>query len=375
MEGQLKQRGDQTWLIRVFAGRNGNGKRRYINRTVHGTKKQAEKVLREMLAERDKGQIQFSNRETVNDYLNRWLEAHRMSVKPRTAQSSEQMIRLYIRPYLGDIRLNKLTSLDVQEAYSKMTHQGLSPATVRRAHAVLNAALNQAVLWRIINMNPAGQGMVKLPKQIRKEQRALTPDEAKRFLNACVFDRYGALFHFMMFTGVRPGEAFGLKWEDVSFNQKKVYIQRTLVRRGKGYSLSTPKTQKGIRNIPLSDELLKELRQYRAQQNEERLTFGPDYFDGGFVFTSINGHPLQERNIDQRHFKPLLTKAGIMGNVRLYDLRHTCATLLMANGVSPKVVQERLGHSDISMTLNVYSHVQPDMQEAATERLSKLLNG
>ncbi|MCL6597631.1 MAG: site-specific integrase [Alicyclobacillus macrosporangiidus] len=304
MEGQLIPRGEHTWLIRVFVGRDANGKRRYVNRTVHGSKKDAQKVLREMLSERDKGQIQAVTKETVNQYLDRWLTTHRMAVKARTAQTNEQLLRLYIRPLLGEIRLTKLTSLDVQEAYSKLTQQGLSPSTVRRAHAALNGALNQAVKWRLIPVNPAGQGLVKLPKQNRKEQRALTAQEARRFLDVCPYDQYGTLFHFMLFTGVRPGEAFGLKWDDVDFEKGKVYIQRTLVRRGKGYSLSSPKTKKGIRNIPLSDELLKELAQLKARQEEEKLAFGPDYHDEGFVFASSNGQPLHDRNIDQAFQTP-----------------------------------------------------------------------
>lgn len=151
-----------------------------------------------------------------------------------------------------------------------------------------------------------------------------------------------------------------------------MFIQRTLSRRGPGYALTSPKTRRGIRNIVLTGTLISELKQLRIHQIEEKLAAGGNYIDEDFVFAGHTGQPLDERNIIRRHFKPLLERSGISTRVRLYDLRHTCATLMLRAGVNPKVVSERLGHADITLTLNTYSHVLPEMQQNAVARLDVL---
>ncbi|MHB1630006.1 MAG: tyrosine-type recombinase/integrase [Bacilli bacterium] len=380
MEGQIIDRGihkrtnQQTWLVRVFTGRDADGRKRYINRTVHGGKKEAQKILREMLTDRDQGTLPESTRDSVNTFLDRWLETHKSAVRPRTYSNDTEMLERYIRPYIGTLRLHKLSPLDIQELYAKLIERGLSPNTVRRAHAVLNGSLNQAIRWRMLFHNPAS--LVKLPKIEREEMHPMNMEEAKRFLDVCVYDAYGALFEFMLVTGVRPGEAFGLKWSDVELEQKRVRIQRALTEDENGApTLNATKTKRSKRTIYLPENVVQTLRHLRVEQMEHFLASGKPFTDDKIVFTSSTGEYLEGRNLVQRHFKPLLKRAGISTKLRLYDLRHTCATLLLRQGTNPKIVSERLGHASIAITLDTYSHVLPDMQQDATNALQEMLFG
>ncbi|EPZ41625.1 tyrosine-type recombinase/integrase [Alicyclobacillus acidoterrestris] len=378
MEGQIidrginKRTGLHAWLIRVPNGTDAKGKRLYANRTIHGTKRDAERTRREMLAERDRGTLRESSRESLDDYLTRWLEVHKATVKERTYYNDAEMIDRYIRPHVGMIKLQKLSPLDVQTLYAKLGDQGLSSATIRRAHAVLHHALEQAVRWQIIGQNPAR--LVKPPKLIKPEMCTLTEDEAVRLLDECIYDQYGTLFHFLLMTGCRPGEAYGLHWSDIDFDSHTVTIRRALSRKGTRSFLSTTKTSSGMRTVSIFDEsLLESLKQMKQERKERQAKLGKPFNDDEYVFVSSKGTPLNDRNVIQRHFKPLLKRVGINEDFRLYDLRHSTASLLLRLNVHPKVVAEMFGHSDITLTLNTYSHVTPGLQEEAAQKLSNLL--
>jgi len=373
MAGQIIKRGKETYLVRVYLGLDARGKRKYHNKTIHGNKKAAEKYLNKVLRELDTGEFSEPSKEPLSAYLERWLEtAVRPRVRGKTFRSYQQVVRLYLIPLLGDIRIDKLTPLAIQAAYNKMTEQGLSPRTVRYAHAILRNALEQAARWQMLRQNPAQH--VDLPRQKKQEMQALSPAEAKRFLEAAVFNRWGVLFELMLNTGLRPGEALGLKWTDIDFDKGRLHVQRSLSRpRGDHWQLTEPKTARSRRTIPLPPSMLKSLREHKKSQLEERLSAGESYKDRGFVFATGTGEPLENRNVISQYFKPLLKQAGLPETIRLYDLRHTCATLLLAAGENPKVVSERLGHASVTLTLDTYSHVLPDMQEQATAKLEEML--
>jgi integrase len=223
--------------------------------------------------------------------------------------------------------------------------------------------------------NPAE--LVELPRQARKEMQALSPKEATEFLKAAAEDRWGVLFAFALATGMRPEEYLGLQWKDVDLERGVVTIKRALVWRstGGGWYFGEPKTARSRRSIPLPLSTLRALSEHRRKQAAERLKAGTSYQQHDLVFATPEGGPLAPRNLKRRHFRPILERAKLPADFRLYDLRHTCATLLLAAGEHPKVVSERLGHASITLTLDVYSHVLPTMQEAASQKLEKLLYG
>ncbi|MCL6443154.1 MAG: tyrosine-type recombinase/integrase [Alicyclobacillus sp.] len=370
--GISKRTGEEMWLVRVVVGTDPNGSRKYVCQTVHGGIRQAQKVQRELAAKRDQGQLEARSKETLNAYLDRWLITHKAAVKARTYLNDTEMLDRYIRPHIGSAKLHKLTPLMIQEVYATLQQSGLSPSTIRRAHAVLRNALNWAVQWQAINSNPADR--VRLPKIEKKEFRPLTPEEARRFLDECAYDRYGTLFQFLLFTGCRPGEAFALRWKDIDFDNRTVSIRQTYAKKNGQELISAPKTKKGNRTIPiLNESLMAELRSMRAKKIEDNLSNGQSFDDESLVFTSTSGGPVDSRNLIQRHFKPLLERAGIPSEVRLYDLRHSTATLLLALNVHPKIVQEMLGHSDIKLTMDTYTHVLPSLQQTAAAKLADLL--
>jgi len=359
--------------VRVFLGRDSTtGKRRYHNKTVHGTKKDAQRYRNKVLREKDLGTFVEPSRLLLDEYLDRWLKTSAQGrVSDRTFVDYTGQLRRYVRPVLGRYRLSELSPLVIQDVYSAMLARGLSARTIRFTHAILSQALEQGVKWQMLPANPARH--VDLPKQRKKEMRALSKDEVTRFLDAAAGDRWYALWELLITSGLRPGEALGLKWDDL--HENRIRIQRTLTRRSDGgWAFKEPKTPKSRRSIPLPPSTLMALRGHRARQAEERLAASDSYRDGGLIFSTSTGAPCDLPNLTKNHFKPLLATAGIP-SIRFYDLRHTAATLLLSAGVNPKIVSERLGHSTITLTLDTYSHVLPDMQEETAEKIEALLFG
>ncbi|HUQ33630.1 MAG TPA: site-specific integrase [Pyrinomonadaceae bacterium] len=374
--GQVIPRGEDNWLVRIFMGRDGNGKRQYLNKTIKGKKKDAQDYLSNTLAAISTGTFVEQSPLTLNDYLSNWLQtAARPRVTERTFDSYSELISRYAKEDLGTQKLCDLRPLHIQKLYADMQGRGLSARTVRYLHAVLSSALKQAVRWGMLSRNPAE--LVNLPRQVRKEMQAFSPKEATAFLNAAAKDRWGVLFVFALATGMRPEEYLGLQWKDLDLDKGVVTVRRAIIWRatGGGWHFGEPKTVRSRRSIPLPASTLRSLKEHRRIQAEERLKAGAAYQQHDLVFATSEGSPLMPRNLKRRHFRPILKAAKLPDDFRLYDLRHSCATLLLAAGENPKVVSERLGHASITLTLDVYSHVLPTMQQAAAERLESLLYG
>jgi integrase len=197
-------------------------------------------------------------------------------------------------------------------------------------HSILSSALKQAIKWRMLTHNPASA--VDLPRHERREMRAFSPEEAGRFLAAASGDRYGVLFASALTTGMRPEEYLSLQWGDLDLKTGITSVQRTLIwrRKGGGWCFGEPKTPRSRRTIPLPASVVRALAAHRRQQAEERLKAGSNYTQHDLVFATSEGGPLMLRNLIRRHFKPTLKRAGLPDSIRLYDLRHSCATLLLA---------------------------------------------
>lgn len=221
------------------------------------------------------------------------------------------------------------------------------------------------------HQNPAK--FVDLPNQERQKLKALRAADTNRFLSAAADNRYYVVFLIAVTTGMRPGEYLALRWKDIDFDTGTVSVQRALVTRGNSVRFQSRKTARSKRTVKLPPTALAALRTHRKEQAAQRLAAGPSHEDQDLVFAYLDGRPLDERNLVRRHFKPIPERTGLPRDPRLYDLRHTCATLLLQACKNPKVVSERLRHASVTLTLDTYSHVLPHMQQPAVDKLEEAL--
>lgn len=359
-EGTVYQLPDGRWRAQATI----NGRRV----GVYGkTRKEAQTRLRQMLGDADKGLLPPAEKVTLGQHADRWLEdVVRHTRKPRTYQSYRDAFRLYILPTLGRVKLAQLQPAHVQQLYGELLDRGLSAKTVKIAHGALHCALDQAVEWNLVPRNVAS--IAKAPRVTRKEIQYLDADQARQLRLVANETRWGALIATALGTGLRQGELLGLTWADVDLDGGVVCVRRQLGRDGQ---LGEVKNDQHRRSIDLPSPTVAALREHKARQNEARLLLGPEWEHRNLVFCTHQGKPLNWRNVT-REFKALLAKAGLP-DVPFHALRHTNATLLLLQGTQPKVVQERLGHSNISMTMDIYSHVMPRMGREAADRLGSLL--
>jgi integrase len=373
MAGQIIKKGDKKWLVRIFMGRDGNGKRQYFNKLIHGNKKDASDYLSRTITEISQGTFVAPSKTTLDEYLDGWLKnSAKQKLTERTYTHQVFCLNRYVRPKLGAKKISALQPLELQELYTEMRERGLGPRTIQIVHNILNRAFNQAVKWRVMASNPAP--LADRPKQERREMQALSPEQAARFLDAAKGDRYYLYFALALDTGSRPSELLALQWKDIDFEQGRITIQRSLEYPdySNEFRFVEPKTPRSRRSITISKVNLNYLREHRRQQAEVRLKAGSGWQAYNLVFCTREGKPLQARNILRRHLRPILKRAELPV-LNLYSLRHSCATLLLSAGVNPKIVSERLGHASIVLTLDTYRHVLPDMQQAAADKLEKIL--
>jgi integrase len=329
--------------------------------------------LTKALRERQLGQAMRSDdRETMAAYLARWLDTSaRPRVRPRTLHGYRQIVANHLVPALGRIPLAKLAPADLQAMLNAKSTAGASPQTARNIHAVLRRALNQAVRWQLVSRNVAS--VVDLPRAERHEVPALSPAGARAVLDAVRGDRLEGLVTLTLLSGLRQGEALGLRWQDVDLDAGTLQVRHALQRLAGRTELVEPKTTRSRRTLPLSPALVAALRERRKRQLGERLWAGSRWHEADYVFTTTIGTALDGTDTTKR-FQTLLAAAGVP-RMRFHDLRHGAASLLLAQGVHPRVVMEQLGHSQISLTMNTYSHVVPELQREAMTKLDALLGG
>lgn len=270
---------------------------------------------------------------------------------------------------MGKIRLDQLTPMHVQEMMNQRLTIGLSTKSVAYIHQVLRTALGLAVRWDLVSRNVAR--LVDRPRIQRKPIQPLTPDEARRFLAAIHGHRLDALFSVALALGLRQGEALGLRWDDINFSVGTLRVSHQLQRIDAKLTLVPPKTERSRRTLVMPTMIVERLREHEKRQIAEKLWAGSKWQENGLVFANRAGGPTQARHVI-REFHNALAHAGLR-RVRFHDLRHSCATLLLVQGVSPRVVMDVLGHSEIALTMNAYSHIVPELQREAAQRMQAIL--
>jgi integrase len=365
-EGSIYQRANGVWAGAVSLP---DGRRRFL----YGrTREDVRRKLAGLLRAQDEGTLTDSRGQTVGDFLDQWLaEVVKPSVRRWTYVGYEVHVRLHIKPLIGRIPLEKLTPLNVQSLINRKLESGLSPKSVRYIRGTLRTALNHAIRWGMVSRNAAA--LVDGPRVERFEIEPFTPDEARRFLGAIKGDRLEALYSVALTMGLRQGEALGLRWQDVDLDVGYLRVNKQLQRIDGRLQLQEPKTKSSRRTLVMPASIVTGLREHRRRQSNERARAGSTWQDSDLIFTRPTGQPLEGTTVS-RHFHVHLERAGLAQR-RFHDLRHSCATLLLVQGVSPRVVMEVLGHSEIAMTMDTYSHVIPELRRDAAERMNALLNG
>ncbi len=377
-EGLIRQRTDGRWEARISLGFGPDGRR--ARKSLFGrTQGEVREKLTKVLRDRDQGlPIARDERLTTGAFLIRWIDESAAPVlRPRTLVSYRQIVADYLVPAIGRITLSKLAPADVQVLLNR-TATRRSAQTTRNVHAVLRRALSQAVEWGMVPRNVAS--LAKPPRVRRVEVRALSPIEATGILHAVHGDRLASVVTFALATGVRQGEALALRWQDVQLDAGTARVRHTLQRlSGRSVELAEPKTDRSRRTLTLPASIVAMLSEHRLRQKEERLRAGvrwrgPDRPDdpAGYVFTTSIGTPMIGSDVT-RAFQGLLAAAGLP-RMRFHDLRHGAASLLLAQGVSPRVIQDMLGHSTITTTMSVYAHVIPELQRDAAARMDAILS-
>ena len=377
MKGHLRKRGKNSWAIAIYVGRDHRGKPKYKWHTVRGGKRKAQDECTRLLNELATGEYVEPSKMTVREYLAYWLENYaKLNVAGRTFERYSEIVRLHLVPALGDKLLTKLQPLSIQGCYvaalqsgRKDKRAGLSAQTVVHHHRVLREALQQAVRWKLLVRNPADA--VDPPKVERREMQVLDEHQTKRLLAVVVGTRLYIPVLLAVTTGLRRGEILALRWQDIDLDQGTLAVRRSLEQTRGGNRFKEPKTQKARRVVALPALTTEALRKLKVEQAKARLLIGAGYADEGLVCARIHGTRLDPAETTAA-FAALIKKADLP-KIRFHDLRHSHATQLLRQHVHPKVVSERLGHSTIGITLDVYSHVLPGMQEEAARRIDRAL--
>ena len=379
MRGHIRQRSKGSWSIVIDVGRDPRtGKRRQQWYTVKGTKKDAERELREKLRSLETGAYVKPQRTSLGEYLRHWVDSYAMMhTSPRTAEGYQGIVNGYLIPALGGISLCELQPRHLEKYYADaLSHGrldgkgGLSARTLLHLHRILSQALSHAVKQGLLARNVA-QAVVA-PRPSRSQMATLSAAHVPKFLDAAGKTPFYVLFYTGLYTGMRRGELLGLRWCDIDLGKATISVVQTLHRLSGGkFVIREPKSPHSRRLVALSPSVADLLRGYHAEQEAQKVLLGMRLTGEELVFAHPDGSPLDPSTVTHA-FGKLIKKAGLP-HIRFHDLRHTHATLMLKGGVHPKIVSERLGHASIGITLDTYSHVVPGLQEAAALRFDALI--
>jgi integrase len=374
--GHIRERSPGAFELRYSLGTDlATGRRRMATTTLRGSRKDAERELRRLLRSLDIGEHVDPNRITVREWFATWLDAISAEVAPKSAERYGEIVNNYLAPALGNLRLTKLAPVHLQDAYNGWANGGrrdgkpggLSPQTRRHIHRILSAALLRAVEQQLIARNPADAFRKRLPKVERREMETLSVEQSDCLLSAIRHTRLYWPVIIALATGMRRGEILALRWRNVDLNRAVLRVTESLEQTKAGLRIKAPKSEKA-RAITLPRFATEELRRLKREQAEELLRLGVRQGDDTLLCARADGEPLQPRSLTHE-FTHMISRVKDIPRVRFHDLRHSHATQLLSAGVHPKVAQERLGHSTISVTLDLYSHVTATMQEDAAAKI------
>jgi integrase len=368
-EGSIYRRSDGRWTAALHVGyRDGHRVRKqFYGRTRSDVASKLARALRDLQSGLKPG----DDRTTIERYLSTWLEDIRPTIRPKTYSTYASAVRLHIVPLIGRLAVSRLTPQDVQRLLNSALGSGLSPRSVGIVHEVLRNALNTAVRWGLVARNVAAS--VSSPTYRRPEMRTLTVQQAGQLVISVRGTRFEALYVAALGLGLRQGEILGLTWADIDLDNGALRVQRSIQRIDGKLQFADLKTDRSRRSLRLPPTVVAALRVQRLRQLEERLRAADRWVDNDLVFASHLGRPLDGRYV-LRAFTRAVEAAGLP-RMRFHDLRHSCASILLSQGVSPRVVMEILGHSQISLTLDTYAHVVPELREDAASRMDRVLSG
>lgn len=363
-EGTVYQRKDGRWVCEVTL--EDHSRKSYYCKT----EKEALEKRRLVLNELAQGVLATGPQQTLKQFLEYWIEdVYKPSVRLTTYKNARLLVSKYLIPGFGHFKLQKLTAQHIQSFYAKKLKEGLTPSRIISIHTALHTALEHARRMKLVSMNVSSD--VELPRRGKTEKRPLTPEQAQTLLQKVKENRLEGVLTLALATGMREGELIGLRWSDVDLDKRVLRISRALTYiTGHGFVEGEPKTEKGKRSILLPAFVVETLKRHRMGQLEKRLALGVAWVDRDLVFPGDSGDFCVPTTLVRR-FHKLLKEAGLP-RIRFHDLRHSAATILISMGVPTKVVQELLGHSNISITMDVYGHVLPSMQKDAMDKMDDL---
>lgn len=367
----VKSEKKSKWFYVITLGKDENGKR--IQHKKRGFKSKTEAKNQLMLAQNSlaNGAHVYASKVTYGMYLMEWFNNRRSYLGSQTVKVNEQFIKNHIIPSLGKIPLDKLNTLQIKEFVSILQKKELADSTIRRIFNIVNSSLNAAEKEQLIPKNFASL-MSDKPKVKKKALQVWDISEVQSFLKTAKDSntRYYIAFHLALTTGMRQGEILGLRWSDIDFERKIISVNQTLTHDGKELKVGT-KTLTSIRSISIDSVTMDELQKHHEFVNEEKLKAGDMYKDNNLVIGTNFGTPCTPRNLTRTWYK--LLEISRLRKITFHGLRHTHASLLLKTNTHPKVVSERLGHSKIQTTMDIYSHLFPSLQEDAANQLSELL--
>ena len=384
MRGSIVKKGDK-WYVVVEDRDPQTGQRKRRWHSGYRTKREAQSACNDLLAAIQHGVYVPPSRQTVAEFATEWLDAIRATIRPSTMDKYRRDLRTHVVPYLGDIALNKLDATALNRLWATLAEtgnkrqaagaeaSGLSPKSIENVAMTVHRMLKDAVRWGRLSRNPADAADPPRRSVERAQIQAWDAETLRRFLDACRTDgdRFYPLWVFIATTGLRRGEALGLRWSDVDLESGRARITHTIGAIGWTVVAGQPKTAAGRRPIALDPATVAVLREHRRRMLEQRLLVGAGFVDQDYVFCEPDGSPLHPERVYQA-FKRRVHKYDLPA-LSPHGLRHTWATIALENGVHPRVVQERLGHAHISVTLQTYSHVQPTMHDDAAVLVAGLI--